>query len=92
MVRFWKSLEVSSFAVCVVAFLYAIALSMHWFYTASLVPVPQLGKTQEFSIRGKAVYITSEKQYELNGAFLIAFVGAALAGWIEVYKNRVLRR
>ena len=92
MVIFWKILEVSSFAVGGMAFLYAIAFSMHLLYTESLVPLPRLGKIQELSIHGKTVYITNEEQHELNAAFAVAFVGAALAGWTEVYKNPFSRR
>ena len=92
MVRFWKILEISSFAVCVAAFLYAGGLSEHWFYTAPLVPLPKVGKVQEYSVGRKTVYITSQEQHEINVAFAIAFVGAALAGGIEVYKQPFSKR
>jgi len=65
---------------------------MHLIYTASLLPIPQLGKIHEFSVHGKTVYITSEEQHELNAAFAISFVGVALAGWVEVYKQPFSRR
>jgi hypothetical protein len=88
MVRFWEILEISSFAVGAIAFFYAVGSATHWFYTASLVPLPELGEVQEFSIRGKTVYITKQEQHEPNVAFAIAFVGAGLGGWIDIYKRR----
>jgi hypothetical protein len=92
MVRFWKILEISSFAVGMIAFLYAVALSQHWFYTAPLVPLPKVAKVEQFSAHGKTVYITSQEQHELNVAFAIAFVGVGLSGWIEVYKQPFSKR
>jgi hypothetical protein len=92
MVRFWKILELSSFAVGAAAFFFACALQVLWFNTASLVPMPRLGAVNEFSVHGKTVYITSGEQRQLNVAFVIAFLGGGLAGWIEVYKRPYSRR
>jgi hypothetical protein len=92
MVRFWKILEVSSFVIGAAAFFFAWGLQVIWFDTASLVPIPQLGVVNEFSIHGKTVYITIDQQHRLNAAFLIAFVGGGLAGWIQVYKQPFSRR
>jgi hypothetical protein len=92
MVRFWKVLEMSSYAVGAIAFIIMVGLQQQWFWTAPLVPVPEQGRVHSFSVHGKTVYITRREQNEFNASMIITFMGFGLSLWIEGYKRPFSKR